>query len=690
MAASIALGIACAINIIGGKIFQGILFLLPVPLFMAVYFAFYAKRKNLRIDVILAVVCAFSFILGAGGAALQIRLFENANLDNHYYQITGNVKEKKDTSYGSVIVLKDLVLGGVRGGEKKYNLALYVYGNTPADVGDIIELNALVQDRSLHFEGKFSAAYLAERIKYTATVDGESIAVTGRSLSVFCRVNHFIRNSLKAGLSGNEFGVAYALLSGNSDFMGQEITENYRSAGVAHIFAVSGLHIGFFAVALGFIFKKLRLNKYLSAAAVVASCLFYSGVCGFSASSLRAVIMCAAVYATGLKGERYDGLSSMGIAAFIILMINPSQLFCAGFMLSFGAVIGIFVFSRPVSAALGFLPKKIADSLGAVVGAQLACIPISLVAFGHFSLLSIPANLIFLPVVGVIYVSLFVATLLTGITGASYCLLAHGYILKFVNMCISAIDYRAFLVGGMAFGGFTFFYYAACFCASGIINLKPKLKAVTAIVLCAVFLAGTVALNVTKAEQTRVYVIGEERLNALLVESKAADTLIVANCKGAFSVSALRRAVNDFNTQCIDDLVIMGNYDVQAVLSRVWAVCKVSRVWYYGDKDQTLEDVVKKSFPNTECLSTKEFANAACGQLKFYGEHVLAFTAGGKQCAVFGDYVRPPVENFETEICFAGEGATVLSALFNVQETYTFVYSPYYPNAAQGNLLVTP
>ena len=70
--------------------------------------------------------------------------------------------------------------------------------------------------------------------------------------------------------------------------------------------------------------------------------------------------------------------------------------------------------------------------------------------------------------------SLFIAAVLAGIFELPVLLYAHTYVLRFVNMCISAIDYKYFIVGGAVFGGFTVLYYAACVTASGIINLKPK------------------------------------------------------------------------------------------------------------------------------------------------------------------------------------------------------------------------
>ena len=181
---------------------------------------------------------------------------------------------------------------------------------------------------------------------------------------MFESINIFIRDTLKVGLDLDEFTVAYALLCGNSDYMETEIIENFRASGVAHIFAVSGLHIGFFAVILNFITDKLRFNKYVKFFFVVSVLLFYSGVCGFTASSIRATIMTAVMLLAGLIGKKYDGLSSVALAGIIVLLYAPIQLFCVGFQLSFGVVLGINILSRPISKLLGFLPQKISSLSG--------------------------------------------------------------------------------------------------------------------------------------------------------------------------------------------------------------------------------------------------------------------------------------------------------------------------------------
>jgi competence protein ComEC len=263
------------------------------------------------------------------------------------------------------------------------------------------------------------------------------------------------------------------MLCGNSDFIDGELLENYRSVGVAHIFAVSGLHIGFLALVLKFILSKIKMNRFVRAFLIIFVLLFYSGVCGFSSSSIRATIMCAVSLIASAVGKKYDRLSSVSFALIIVLMIWPVQLFSLGFQLSFGVVFGIILLSRPIANILRFLPRKLSISLSSVISAQLTSLPICLYAFKEFSAISVIANLIFIPIVGFVFIFLFVSVLLSLITGlGGVFLFLPSYVVKGINYLFSIADYKIFMIGGVSLGAFGVVYYLALIISSQVVNLK--------------------------------------------------------------------------------------------------------------------------------------------------------------------------------------------------------------------------
>ena len=111
--------------------------------------------------------------------------------------------------------------------------------------------------------GHFNSNVLRYFIQKGAVTNAENITKLSTDLNLFERINLFMRESLKGGLDSREFPVGYALLTGNSHFMDNDLITSYRDAGVAHIFAVSGLHIGFLASLLIFIFSRIKINRII-------------------------------------------------------------------------------------------------------------------------------------------------------------------------------------------------------------------------------------------------------------------------------------------------------------------------------------------------------------------------------------------------------------------------------------------
>ena len=166
-----------------------------------------------------------------------------------------------------------------------------------------------------------------------------------------------------------EFAFSYALLVGNDDFMDDGVITQFRQAGVAHIFAVSGLHIGFLAGVISFVLRKLKTNRWFNLIFTIFILIIYSGVCGFSASSVRATVMCGVMLLITNLGMRYDGLSALGLAGILVLLLSPVEAFCAGFQLSFIVVFGILVLTPKLKKLFGnILPINPPNTIPAKIG----------------------------------------------------------------------------------------------------------------------------------------------------------------------------------------------------------------------------------------------------------------------------------------------------------------------------------
>ncbi len=639
LALSLCLGIFCAYLFIFSLTIYGVILAILFVILIALYFYPYKRGDKIKVKIIFSILFALFFIVGACNFNFAVNDFKKADLNGHVYSVVGKVKETIETENGVRVLVGDTTIDGNIKGKLKYNAYLYVNGDVNLEIGNVISFNTSFNDYGLMYEGRFSVTNVLRKIKYTAMLNADAIKIVDNCPNIFEKTNLFIKNTLSRTLDGDEFGVAYALLTGHSEFMGDDTLTSYRKAGVAHVFAVSGLHIGFLATAIGFLLAKFRVNRLLRVIIIFPILIFYSGVCGFSASSIRATIMVTVSLILAVRGVRYDGLTSIGISSIVVLFYSPEQLFYVGFQLSFTVVIGMLILSKPISKLFFFLPRKLSASLGAVLAAQISAIPISLYAFGWFSFISIIANLIFIPIVSVVFVALIILVLVGGIFQiATITLFLMKYILKAINYCINLFDYDAFIVGGFTLSVFSTFYYLALIIASGMLNLKNVVK-LTSFILCAVIcIVGTIAINVEQKNTVKAYVIGSETLSATLIYTPKENTLVVSDVNYVYNISRLKR-LNNLGIIKIDNVILMNGYnvDAQVFLTKLRTSFELNRVFYYGEKNENQENIINKSFSEIEIYSFFDeklpIKSFECAYL--YDGRMLDLVINGKSVLIF-------------------------------------------------------
>ncbi|MBI3030811.1 MAG: DNA internalization-related competence protein ComEC/Rec2 [Candidatus Rokubacteria bacterium] len=191
--------------------------------------------------------------------------------------------------------------------------------------------------------------------------------------------------------------------------------EAFRRAGVYHILAVSGFNVALLASAVFLGLSLLRLPRRLVAAAAIGLLIGFALVVGGEPSVVRATVM-GVLLLLGLLLERETSLfNSVALAALVILLWRPGDLWEPGFQLSFAATLGILYLARPWIAALterGW-PQWLAASVAVSLGAQLAVLPIMLIHFNQLSLIGIVANLVVVPLAAVATTLGLAALLLT-------------------------------------------------------------------------------------------------------------------------------------------------------------------------------------------------------------------------------------------------------------------------------------
>jgi len=206
-------------------------------------------------------------------------------------------------------------------------------------------------------------------------------------------------------LNANEFHVLSALTLGYKRGLDPDIKQTFSSAGAMHVLAVSGLHVGIVFIVLSLLFgflRKRKTGRTFFVFLVTLALWSFAFITGLSPSVQRAATMFTFVV-IGENTRRSPNIyNSLAASAFFLLLINPNNLFEAGFQLSYSAVFGI-VFLQPRLVKLFQFKNKILQYTWALltvsIAAQIVTFPVTAFYFNQFPSYFWMSNLLVIPAV---------------------------------------------------------------------------------------------------------------------------------------------------------------------------------------------------------------------------------------------------------------------------------------------------
>jgi len=200
--------------------------------------------------------------------------------------------------------------------------------------------------------------------------------------------------------------VLSGILLGDREGIPRRIKEKFINTGTVHILAISGLHVGLITFIFLSLFKILRIPAKISYPAIIFMLLAYSILTGGRPPIVRATIMSTVILLGFMLRRPVDIFNSLCLSGLIILCKNPSQLFDAGFQLSFIAVASI-VYMTP--RILGILSQRIPamarNAFSVSMAAWLGALPVVMYYFNTISLIAIIANIFVIMLLAVIVCS---------------------------------------------------------------------------------------------------------------------------------------------------------------------------------------------------------------------------------------------------------------------------------------------
>lgn len=326
--------------------------------------------------------------------------------------------------------------------ETKYNnqkIKLYIKIKNKEDknlkYGDQINLEGtyIKPQEQRNYKGFDYCKYLRQK-KIYGTIKCQKINLQSKNkgkilLKKSNDISTKVKNEVRKLIDKDKSEIILGLILGEKSNIDEEIQENFRNASMAHILAISGMHITYVLIGINILFKK-KLGKRKTNIISIVILVIYMFITNFSASITRAGIMGILVLVSKLIYRKNDMWTSIFVSLLIILIYNPFMINDFGLQLSYGGTIGIIGFNKTILNYLNNIKikklkykitansKKILEKIKQIISislsVQIFIIPIILYKLNTINPYFLLSNLLVSVVIGFIIIIsfLFIITIL--------------------------------------------------------------------------------------------------------------------------------------------------------------------------------------------------------------------------------------------------------------------------------------
>lgn len=488
------------------SILVGLFILLVATLFFTLKKKLGLREFIKQKKIILIIMCVF-LILGLV-LALVYHITFNANVNAEgYEEMYVKIESVRYEDEKIKAVVSDIKLIDENGKRIKGKGYLYIEndfeaGERTLESGNVIRLKGFITPQKMLADNKFNSYFVKNNIHYTINVKYNDFDFVTDKKDFVLKVRQKVYDIFSFSMPHSK-DVAFALIFGDTTNIDQDELGSFREIGLAHIFAVSGLHIGFLCSILYFVLKKLKTNRFVNVG-IISICLFtYSMLAGFTPSVIRASIMSVTLCVCHALFCEYDFLTSISLSALILLFINPYYIVETGFLMSFACVISIALLNRPFNRLFrtnkieNKIARKLLEALSLSMSTTIGLLPFSIMYFGYFSFLGVLINIVAIPLISVIYTLLILLLIIALIIPPLKILLCVvDYMLYGISVSVN------FLVGNFivkanikGIGMSLIPYYMSLVVVSDFVFLERKYKNIVASVGFTAFILLTLLVN---------------------------------------------------------------------------------------------------------------------------------------------------------------------------------------------------
>ena len=332
------------IGIVGGTIFlkqeYSSLFLVMIfSLMLIIGYFFYYGIPNTFVIIVSIVLSTCIFLYA------PIHIESHLIKLNKVYELVGVVTKVRETDYYKWVTIKSVSYKDDKGLHSlKSKVQIRMNKDSIITPNDYLKVKAerLIDEPQMNPSDFDYATYLKSQnivasLKQIELIEYQKIDPFNERLMLF------LNAQLEALYSKEKVGIMEAALLGDDDLLDEETESLYNASGISHVLCISGFHVSVMVSILTFLLCLMPIPYHLRQYLIIVGIWAYALISGNGPSTMRASIMATILYLGRCFWEEEDGLTSLSLAAILILVISPYQLFQAGFQLSFAAVLGIFI-----------------------------------------------------------------------------------------------------------------------------------------------------------------------------------------------------------------------------------------------------------------------------------------------------------------------------------------------------------
>ena len=378
-------------------------------------FSFLTRGKR-RLRVAFACVGLAAGLVWTGCYGLLFRTPAHALVSEDAQPLRFVIAEfPRDTSWGASLTVR-------LSGEGAFSPKAQLYADEDARTlrpGDVVTAQVKLSRSDFRY-GTTNDYYESLGIYLIGNVRGE-VTLESRPEHIPARYwPQWTAKTLKGSISSvfppDVSGYFTALITGDKSFLPVGLYAAFQRSGIAHVVAVSGLHISFLAGAIALLLGK---RNRLSAAVSMILIFFFAIATGGSPSALRAAFMTSAILIAPLVGRENDNATTLATVLGGLLLVCPYAAASVSLQLSFAAVAGIFLITGPLASKwlqaiprwdgrlMGLVRKILvflATTLAVTLGALLFTTPLTAIHFGSVCLVGPFTNLLTLWAVSLAFI----------------------------------------------------------------------------------------------------------------------------------------------------------------------------------------------------------------------------------------------------------------------------------------------